>query len=72
MIISEEAIRAKVIELLDGMNQHRMDLWLWSGIAANVFTPQAFEKVLKEEMPNRSASVQTFWNGPCNCCGQLN
>ena len=70
--LPEAAIRAKVIELLDMCNQARLDMWTYSGITAGVLDAEVVERVLNEEMPNRSHDVQTYWLGPCNCHGKLN
>lgn len=72
MKLDEAQTRAKVIELLDGMNQARMDLWMLSGITAGVLDPELVERLLNEELHNRSQEVVTFWVGPCNCGGHLN
>ena len=72
MRLTEEQIRAKVIELLDGMSQQRLDMWIISGCFAGVFDAEVVERVLTEELPNRSHEVIEFWGGPCNCTGHLN
>lgn len=70
--LSEDAIRAKVIELLDMCNANRMDIWALSGITAGVLDADVVTRVLVEEMGSRSHEVQMYWFGSCNCHGQMN
>lgn len=70
--LTEGQTRAKVIELLDGCNQQRMDVWMFSGITAGVLDAEVVETVLNEELWRRSHEVQRYWLGACNCHGQLN
>lgn len=67
MTLTEEQIRAKVIELLDGKDMNRMNMWLFSGITAQVLNPSLVEKVLGEEIGLRSHEVQAYWQGECPC-----
>ncbi len=68
MKLDEAATRTKVIELLDGMSQVRLDLWVISGTTAGVLDPVLVENLLLEELPKRSQEVIDFWNGPCDLC----
>lgn len=70
--LTEEQMRAKVIELLDGRNQARMDLWTFSGTLAGVIDGEIYERVMSEEIPRRSHDVQVFWLGICTCAGHPN
>lgn len=65
MRLDEVAIRAKVIELLDGCDLARMDAWLISGVAADVFDPDLVETVMMEELARRSRAVREYWLAPC-------
>jgi hypothetical protein len=66
--LSEDEVRAKVVELLLGMNQTRMDLWSSSGIIAGVLDSDMVARVLTEEVVQRPPHVQEFWLGqPCTC-----
>ena len=72
MRLTEDQIRAKVIELYDRCDQRRMDLWLFSGIRAGVIDADIAEKVMNEEIHRRSKLVREFWLGPClqPCCAR--
>ena len=70
--LSEEAVRAKVIELFDSMNEVRMNMWLVSGVANGVLDPSITENIMAEEIFRRSHTVQMYWLGTCNCKGQMN
>lgn len=70
--LPEAAVRAKVIELLDGCNQNRLDMWTSSGISVGVLDPEMTERILNEEILRRSPAVQNYWLRPCNCRGELN
>jgi hypothetical protein len=73
MKLSEAQIRRKAIELLDGRNMTRMNLWMSSGILAGVIPADVVERVLNEEIVRRTPHVQEYWLGePCNCRGHLN
>lgn len=70
--LTEDAVRAKVIELLEMCNSNRMDVWAISGIRAGVLDADIVERVMSEEIGRRSHQVQTYWLGECNCDGHLN
>lgn len=72
MSLSESETREKVAELLDGMDQTRMDYWLLTGIMTGQIDGATFEKVMTEEVLNRSHEVQQYWLGTCNCTGHMN
>lgn len=68
MQLDESAVRAKVIELLDGMSQTRMDLWVMSGTLAGVFPDtERVMQIMEEELPKRAPDVIAFWTAPCTC-----
>lgn len=67
MKLDETAIRAKVIELYDGRNVTRMNLWLTSGLFAEVLDADLVARVMQEELPLRAPAVQDYWLGPCDC-----
>lgn len=72
MRLEAHEIRAKVIELLDGMDAMRMDLWLSSGIIAGVIDPDIFALVMHQEVVRRSQHVQEYWlEQPCDCGERL-
>lgn len=67
--LTEEQHRAKIIELLNNMNQARMDVWISTGILAGVLDGPTIERVLNEELHCRSHEVTEFWLGVCTCAG---
>lgn len=71
MRLDEAQHRAKIIELLDGMSQVRMDVWISSGVLAGVLDGETIERVMNEELPRRSHEVQEFWMGPCTMCSMV-
>ncbi len=71
MELTEDDARAKVIELLDGMNQQRMDIWIFSGITSHVLRKPMVARLLFEELATRSHEVQRFWMGTCTCGCEL-
>jgi hypothetical protein len=70
--LNEQEIRAKVIELLDGCNQVRLELWMVSGVRAGVLDHALVERVMLEEIGRRSTEVTEYWLKPCNCDGAMN
>ena len=72
MRLTEEQISTKVIELLDGMDQERMDRWFLAGTIAGRIDSQIAERVLRDEVKRRPHKVVMFWMGECNCDGHLN
>ena len=71
--LTEDQIRAKVIELLDGMNARRMDMWIMSGTLAGVIDGEIYQRVMVEEIHRRSPEVTLYWLGqPCDCLGHPN
>lgn len=72
MQLSEAAIRRRVIELLDGCNDTRLNLWLLTGTVSGTFGDIEVGKIMEEELPRRSHKVQRYWLGDCNCDGHLN
>lgn len=70
-MLTEDEIRAKVIELLDYMSQARMDLWIETGVLTGVLDAGLVEKCLNEEIHTRSLEVKQFWYDPCKICGNL-
>lgn len=71
MKLDEAQIRAKVVELLDGKDMNRMNMWLFSGVTAQVLDPSIVERVLGEEIRLRSHDVQAYWHGDCDCGCEL-
>lgn len=71
MELTEEQTRAKVVELLDMRNLARFNMWVESGILTGVLDSCLVERVMNEEIGNRSLDVQLYWMAPCDLCTPL-
>lgn len=73
LTLTEDHVRAKVVELLDMMQPWRMDAWIMSAIGTGVADYGTVVRVLSEEVSFRSERVRQFWTvADCNCRGQHN
>lgn len=70
-MLTEEEVRAKVIELLDRMSLPRLNLWAGTGVLTGVLDSKMVERIMEEEIGQRRPEVQQYWMAPCDICGPL-